>query len=196
LWQIWLWSVLQDPRYFALLLEFDVDLVAGAKLEGCRHCGGRLHRGDFERKPRGGPRAGLPATFNTRFSLCCSVCRHRQTPPSLRFLGRKVYLGVVVVLVAAMQHGVSPPRASQLRKALGISRQTLERWRDWWRESFGTGRFFKSLRGLFSEATARERLPLSLLAAVDGRSLVEALKVVLRLLLPITTLTAPLSQPL
>jgi len=34
--------------------------------------------------------------------FCCAVdgCRSRATPPSLRFLGRKVYLAAIVVLVA------------------------------------------------------------------------------------------------
>jgi len=50
LWQIWLWTVLQDRRYFAVLLEFDLDLLAAARLDPCRHCGGRLYRGDYERK--------------------------------------------------------------------------------------------------------------------------------------------------
>ncbi|NLS97786.1 MAG: hypothetical protein GXX96_37065 [Planctomycetaceae bacterium] len=35
-------------------------------------------------------------------------CRKRTTPLSVRFLGRKVYLGAVVVLVAAMRQGPSP----------------------------------------------------------------------------------------
>jgi hypothetical protein len=196
LWQIWLWTVLRDPQYFALLLEFDRDLLATARVEPCRYCGKRLHRGDYERKPRGEASARLPGGFCTRFSLCCSDCRRRQTPPSLRFLGRKVYLGIVVVLASAMQHGVSPPRASRLRAELGVSRQTLERWRIWWAERFGTGGFFKGLRGLLREPADRDLLPLSLLGAVDGRSLWEASRAVLELLRPITSATSPLSQPL
>jgi hypothetical protein len=34
-------------------------------------------------------------------------CRSRTTPPSLRFLGRKVYLATIVVLVSMMQYGVT-----------------------------------------------------------------------------------------
>ena len=42
--------------------------------------------------------------YAERFSFCCAVdgCRKRATPPSLRFLGRKVYLATVVTLISAM----------------------------------------------------------------------------------------------
>ena len=56
-------------------------------------------------------------------------CRRRHTPPSVRFLGRRVYVGLVVVLVSAMRHGLTAPRVQRLREQLGIDRQTLERWR-------------------------------------------------------------------
>jgi hypothetical protein len=52
-------------------------------------------------------------------SLCCSRdgCRRRMTPPSVRFLGRRVYLGAVLVLVSAMQQGSLPGR--RVRPGLG-----------------------------------------------------------------------------
>ena len=64
-------------------------------------CGGVLHSVGIRRKPRGRP-AGLGEEHDQRFSFCCAAdgCRTRKTPPSFRFLGRKVYLGAVVVLVA------------------------------------------------------------------------------------------------
>jgi len=80
------------------LLLFDRDLAEGYRLEGCP-CGGSLHRAAYVRKPRGVP-WGLPEGFCIRESFCCSRegCRRRLTPPSLRFLGRRVYLGAVVVV--------------------------------------------------------------------------------------------------
>jgi hypothetical protein len=38
-----------------------------------------------------------------------------MTPPSLRFLGRRVYLGALVVLVSAMTGGVTERRAAAMR---------------------------------------------------------------------------------
>jgi hypothetical protein len=74
-------------------------------------CDGVLHSARFRRKPRGGP-AGLGEDFNQRLSFCCAVelCRKRLTPPSFRFLGRKAYLGAVVVLISAMREGATAAR--------------------------------------------------------------------------------------
>ena len=60
------------------------------------------------RKPRGRP-LGLGPEDDWRLSFCCAVdgCRTRATPPSLRFLGRKVYLATIVVLVAIMREGAN-----------------------------------------------------------------------------------------
>jgi hypothetical protein len=56
------------------------------------------------------------------------------TPPSVRFLGRRVWLAVVVTLLCVMVHGASARRARKLREELGVDRRTLERWRRWWRQ--------------------------------------------------------------
>ena len=62
-----------------------------------------LHSARYRRKPRGRP-AGLGEEHDWRFSFCCARdgCRTRRTPPSFRFLGRKVYLATMVVLIAIM----------------------------------------------------------------------------------------------
>ena len=123
-------TLVRDPRFYAMKREVDLSLLADARRKGCEICGGALHSSNFTRKPRGGPE-GLGDDADTRFSLCCAEdgCRTRHTPPSLRFLGRKVYLGAVVVLVAAMRHGATPARMRTLREHLGVSRRTVERWR-------------------------------------------------------------------
>jgi hypothetical protein len=64
----------------------------------------------------------------------------------VRFLGRKIYWGVVVVLMTAMQHGAKPTRVEILRERLGIDRRTLERWRTWWLVTFVESRFWKEAR--------------------------------------------------
>src|SRR6266571_6150300 len=130
-----------DGSFFVPLLDIDEDLAEAARRAGCP-CGGVLHRAPFWRKPRGLP-AGLGDEHTKRLSFCCAVdgCRKRMTPPSVRFLGRKVYLGAVVVLATAAR-----PRLAQLRATLGASVRTLARWRDWWRGSFVASRFSPSPR--------------------------------------------------
>jgi len=158
-------KVLKDGRLFKLLEKADSDLAEAAQAGGCGHCGGKLHRGDFERKPRGGPQ------WDSRYSFCCEEedCRKRTTPPSVRFLGRKVYAGVVVVLVSAMMHGLKPKRVEKLREALDIDRRTLERWRTWWLENFVGSRFWKSARAFFMPRLDETVLPLSLVEVFQAK---------------------------
>jgi hypothetical protein len=133
-------ALLADAKFHEQLLDFDRDLAATARAAGCRTCGGTLHSARFLRKPRGVP-AGLSDAYAQRFSFCCSVdnCRHRVTPPSLRFLGRKFCLATVVTLVSAMQQGTTAFRLKRLSAMLGIDRRTLARWRGWWRLTFAAG---------------------------------------------------------
>lgn len=154
-----------------MLLEIDREVAAAARLMGCG-CGGRLHRGDFRRKPRGGP-AGLGVEFETRLSFCCGEdgCRKRMTPASVRFVGRRVYWGVVVVLGAALEGGVTAGRVRDLRVLIEhpIDRRTLERWVAWWREVLPKSRRWKAVTGLICRKVEPGRLPLSLLELVtDG----------------------------
>ena len=109
-------TVLRDSSFFALLLQLDQDLAAEARAAGCA-CGGALHRAHYPRKPRGGP-DGLGAEHSVRLSFCCSVegCRKRVTPRSLRFLGRKVFFGVWVLLLPVLRDGPTRERLRRLEE--------------------------------------------------------------------------------
>jgi hypothetical protein len=178
-------TLVRDPRFYAMKLRMDRALLDEMRSRACRICGKALHAGDFGRKPRGGPR-DLGEDADTRYSLCCARCRKRHTPPSLRFLGRKVYLGAVVVLVSAMRHGVSPARMRKLREHFGVSRRTVERWREWWREAFAESPFWKAAAAAFMPPAERDLLPASLLERFSGGAEAQ-LVALLRILLPITS---------
>jgi hypothetical protein len=79
-----------------------------------------------------------------------------------------VYLGAVVVLATAMQQGVTPVRAKRLRELLGVSYQTLARWRAWWKTAFVESTFWKAARAAFSPPADESGFPLSLLARFGG----------------------------
>jgi hypothetical protein len=147
------------------LFSVDQDLAETARKEGCP-CGGRLHRANYPRKPRGGP-DDLPEQYRHRLSFCCDRdgCRKRVTPPSVRFLGRKVYLGAVVVLVAAMRQGPSPRRVRELSALFGADRRTIARWQVFWREHVPQTPFWKVARGRLVPAIEIVTLPRSLLEA-------------------------------
>ena len=108
-------AVLADAKFHEQLLVFDRDLAASARAARCWLCGGALHSASYDRKPRGCP-GGLGQEYAERFSFCCAVdgCRKRTTPPSLRFLGRHVYLATVVTLISALMLGTTPSRLARL----------------------------------------------------------------------------------
>ena len=170
----------------SLLPKFDDDLAAKARAAGCEFCGGRLDVADYPRKPRGSDELG--DDYAWRRSFCCAVegCRRRCTPPSVRFLGRKVYLGAVVVLATALQQGPSKRSVTKLSALLGINRRTLVRWRRWWSTRFAASRFWTSLRGRFVPAVDETAMPASVLSRVTASD-EPAVVVLLRLLAPIST---------
>ena len=162
-------DLLRDSGFWLFLLTIDRALAASVREKGCS-CKGRLHSANYLRNPRGGP-GDLPKECCYRLSLCCDRdgCRKRVTPPSVRFLGRKVYLAAVVVLVAAMRQGPSPRRVRELSQRFGADRQTIARWQVFWQEHFPQTRFWKVARSRLLPAVAIEILPLSLLNAFLGR---------------------------
>lgn len=178
-------NALQHPKLFQFISALDEDLAARARIKGCSFCGGVLHSARYPRIPRGSPLA-LEGVPTTRHSFCCASCRRRTTPASVRFLGRRVYPGFIVILVSAMQSGVTDPLVAELRAALGVARRTLQRWRHWWREIFVHTPLWRHERGNFMPMIDDAALPLSLLerfVSSDDRTRVVQL---LRFLMPLS----------
>ena len=125
--------LLADIRFHDLLLACDRDLANTCRAEGCELCGGRLHSARYPRKPRGRA-CRLGPEHDLRLSFCCAVdgCRSRETPASLRFLGRRVYVAAIVVLIAILRHGATDARMARLSEVVSVDRRTVERWRPWW----------------------------------------------------------------
>jgi hypothetical protein len=129
----------------------------------------------------------LGPEYAERFSFCCAMdgCRKRTTPPSLRFLGRKVYLATVVTLISAMLHGTTPSRLARLSIMPGIDRRTLARWRAWWLSAFTDGPFALVAQANFVPPVNIASLPASLLVRFAGDIAVQ-LTSLLRFLGPLT----------
>lgn len=180
---------LRDSRFYSLLQKIDEDLAERTRLGRCPLCGGPLHRSDYPRKPRG-ELVELSREFRRRFSFCCARddCRRRATPPSVRFLSRRVYLGVVVVLVTALRQGPSPPGEAKLKRELGIDRRTLERWQEWWQKVFPRGEFWRQARRqLHPRRPPARLLPRALVDLFGAEDAVENLLRCLRFLAPEST---------
>ncbi len=167
--------------------RIDADLAEKARAAGCPACGGRLDVANYPRKPRGVD--GLDGEYDVRTSFCCAVdgCRRRRTPMSVRFLGRKVYLGVVVVLASALARGPTKTSVTRLSALLGITRRTLARWCRWWSTTFATSRFWESVRGRFVPAVEVAMLPASVLSRMTATRDEPMIVALLNVLAPIST---------
>jgi hypothetical protein len=176
-------QVVLGREFFVVLEACDLAITLRVAAARCPICGGPLHRGDFGRKPRGGLIAAAGEAFVLRFSLCCGRhgCRKRATPPSLRFLGRRVYLGVVVLLACVVAQAVGVA----VREATGVPARTVRRWLGWWRGPFLGTEVFAWIRARLVGVDVGE-LPRSILAKLPG-SLAERLRTMLDLLAPLTT---------
>ncbi len=182
-------TLLSDSRLYRLLLRIDQCLAAEAQAKGCS-CGGRLDSARYPRKPRGLPdRLEDENDYRKRYSFCCALegCRHRTTPRSFLFLGRRVFVGAVVVLVAALRHGPTPVRIAKLRQWVGVSARTVNRWRIWWQEIFVGTPYWKEARGLFRIPLDERSLPLSLLEAFPVTKVKRKLLRLLRFISPLST---------
>jgi hypothetical protein len=71
-------------------------------------------------------------------------------PQSVRFLGRKVYLGVVIVISSVLARGPNRDALQLLRADLQVSWNTLARWCKWWLELLGSP-LWQSIRGLLGK---------------------------------------------
>ena len=180
-------AFINDSKFYQFLFNLDQDMAAEIQADGCS-CGGVLHSARYPRKPRG-IQGVLDESYQTRLSFCCAEdgCRRRCTPPSVRFLGRKVYLGVIVILITALEHGLTPKRRQGLIETLDIWPQALSRWRQWWREIFLTSRCWQAERGHYIPPVDNAQLPGALLGRLAGGNLKQRLCKLLRLLIPITT---------
>lgn len=164
---------------FERLCEIDVQIADRIRTGGCGHCGGgRLHRADYPRKVRGVP-AEAEASWARRISWCCSVdgCRRRTTPPSVRFLGRRVYAAVSVVMAVA---------SCAYRDALAAPRRTVSRWTTWWRRELLQTLFWQTARADLAVPVEVDALPQSLLLRFTGAE-TERLIALLRFVAPVST---------
>ena len=182
----WCQKQLAYEKVRELFERYDLEMLEKAQRGRCPFCGGPLHRGDYARKPNGGP-----AQWKTRYSLCCASdgCRRRVTPASVRFFGRRAYVAPFFLLVSALNHGLTPARVGQLSELFGVDRHTLTRWRQWWLENFVRSAFWKEARARFLPLLSELLLPRSLVQAFGlpwRTQLLAALKFLAPLTVPAT----------
>lgn len=174
--------LLTDPKFFSALLLIDQELAQQRQAAGCA-CGGALHKADYPRKPRGCPVEARPDCAS-RFSFCCNRCRKRATAQSVRFLGRRLYLALAVVLLSGRRAGQRAAQA-QLAQTLAVPARTVARWRRWWLVVFPETPLWQANRARFMPPVAPADLPSGLLARFAGAA-PQAMAHLLVFLLPLS----------
>ncbi len=177
--------LLTDARFHNSLLDLDRLIAEQVRQEQCRYCHGNLYQSHFPRKPRGVP-DGTHPDYPIRFSFCCATegCRKRFTPPSMRFLSRKVYSSVVIILIFLLKPETDESRIETLNTLLGstLSVETLRRWRHFWIKDIPQTHTWKRLP---VHQRLSQALPMSLLALFEASGK-QALIMGLKLILPLT----------
>jgi hypothetical protein len=173
-------TIVDMASFWSTLTDIDRQLQQHVIDKGCPLCGGPLHVANHPRKPRGVP-PDVGEAWSWRFNTCCGRCRRRCMPPSVRFLGRRVYAGVIVCL------------ATMLAVVCEAASRTLGRWFTWWTAVLPATTFWIGLRALFVPAVQTSLLPASLLERYEfagSAQTRDGLIIMLRALSPITTGTA------
>lgn len=178
-------NALLDDKFYKFLVRIDQDLAAQTQAGRCRRCGSALHRNRYQRKPRSGGLIDLGRGPHFHLSLSCSRCNKRHSPPTVRFLGRRLYPAAVVVLASALRSGLTDRRAQQLTEWLLVPRATIERWRAWWLHDFVESSFWKIARAQFMPPVASADLPAGLLARFKGPDRLWELAALLGFLTPL-----------
>jgi hypothetical protein len=159
-------ALLQTPQFFSLLVQMDGDLATLMHGAPCRWCGDVLHRANYPRKPRACPEEVL-GDFESRFSFCCNLCRKRSTPESVRFLGRRVYVALAVVVLPQRRTTLSAD-AVRLCDSLNVPPRTIARWRQWWSQLFVTTSLWAAACARFMPPVDISQLPTSLIERFTG----------------------------
>lgn len=157
-------ELLKNKRLFYQLYNIDKETAQRYRQWPCPHCGDPLYFANYYRKPRGEPE-GIPEEYFIKFSLCCGTqgCRQRLSPPSTRFLGRKVYWSPVILsIITDCQNHFKGKTLADLTRHTGISRHTLKRWLGFFRNTFPASPTWRKIRGYVSAYVGNDTLPSSL----------------------------------
>ena len=177
-------SLLTDARFHNSLVDLDRLIAEQVRQEQCRFCHGNLHQSHFPRKPRGVPEETHP-DYSIRFSYCCGTegCRKRFTPPSMRFLSRKIYSSIVIIIIFLLKPETDESRIEGLNRLLDtqLSVENLRRWRHFWTKDIPQTHTWKRLP---LHQSLSQSLPVSLLGLfqrIGEQSLIKGLKLILPL---------------
>jgi hypothetical protein len=152
-----------DINFIKSLYEKDKQIANKYHFSKCQYklCKGVYHSAPYPRKPRG-IRPEAEEFYSSRFSFCCSRCRLRFTPESIRFLGRKIYVAFFIMLM------LYPPAETIQQNLIKLPPKslapiTLRRWFLWWHIIVPKSSIWKKLVGLLLANIENVFLPIFLM---------------------------------
>jgi hypothetical protein len=89
------------------------------------------------------------------------------TAESVRFLGRRVYLSLAVVLQSGRRAGPTA-KLTQVAGVLDVPPRTVLRWRAWWAQTFPSTSLWQAHCARFMPPVAPASLPAGLLERFAG----------------------------
>jgi glutathione S-transferase len=106
---------------------------------------------------------------------------------SVRFLGRRVYVALAVVVLAVKRNKTNAA-ITQAAETLDVPERTIARWRQWWLQSFCATTLWQAQCARFMPSVELTELPQSLVARFTGAAH-EAMVRLLRFLSPLSVQT-------
>jgi hypothetical protein len=180
-------SIILNPDFHLFLFYIDKDLAQSICDSNCPFCDKALHQANYPRSPNGMP-ADQREYYEIRFSFCCSECRKRITPESIRFFGRRWHPAPAHLLICFLKLKVTNKLLNQVQKHLGItiSKSTWIRWKQWWQEQFSQTDFWKLSRAqLANQPVGNDIIP-RFLVRLFPQQFSDKLTSLLKFLSPIT----------
>lgn len=157
-------DLLDRATLFRKSHEIDKEIALRWKSKRCdkKGCGGPLHKAHYQRKPRG-EACEIPEEYAIRMGWCCGWCRRRCLPPSCLFWGRRVYWGIVIILVTAAKEGLNHGTSLSLSQKLNVPPRTIGRWVRYFKDVFPKTNQWQRLRSPVTSHVRNDDLPRALL---------------------------------
>lgn len=186
--------LLLNTIFYNSLFALDLQIAHQYQQSHCPFCGGKLHQAHYWRRPLGVP-IDVCEDYRLRFSYCCANegCRKRLTTPSMRFVSRKQYSSVIILVIFMLKSKTDESKVEELNRLLdtSLSVETLRRWRCYWVNKVTQSHTFT--RAAFTHEIALS-MPSSLLSKFK-KNAEQSLELALKWLLPLTTGVALFDKP-